>query len=308
MTEKAIKDMAASVRAKLLGLARRTGKPYDEVVIRYALERFLYRLSKSPYKDQFLLKGGLLLMGRGLPQARPTRDIDLLSLIPVDVNKACSVIQAIGEIPLTDGLAYDFSQMAQETLSPESDYPGLRLKFQCRMGKAVVPMQIDIGFGDWVVPNPTEVIFPTLLDMEAPVVLGYAPETVIAEKFEAALDLAELNSRMKDYYDIWFLSETCAFEGRILQEAITATCNRRRTEIRSDAVMFTDDFVERPDKKRQWSAFLGKSPTNPAPKDFPAIIEKIRTFLRPVAQACQAKRRFESTWIAGGPWQDECLK
>jgi len=191
------------------------------------------------------------LMGRGLPQARPTRDIDLLSLIPVDFNKARSVIQAIGEIPLTDGLAYDFSQMAQETFPPESDDPGLRLKCQCRMGKAFVPMQIDIGFGGWVVSSPIEVIFPTLLDMEATVVLGYAPETVIAEKFEAALDLAELNSRMKDYYDIGFLSEACAFEGRIPQEAITAACKRRRTEVRSDAVMFTDDVVERPDKKRQ---------------------------------------------------------
>jgi len=198
MTEKAIKDMAASVRAKLLGLARKTGKPYNEVLMQYALERFLFRLSKSPFRGRFLLKGGLLLMSRGLPQARPTRDIDFLDLIPNDFNEVSSIIPAIGEITLADGLSYDFSQMAQETLTPESDYPGLRLKFQCRMGKAVVPMQIDIGFGDRVVPNPTEVVFPTLLDMEPPVVMGYAPETVIAEKFEAALDLADLNSRMKD--------------------------------------------------------------------------------------------------------------
>jgi hypothetical protein len=308
MTEKAIKDMAASVRAKLLDLARKTGKPYNEVLIQYALERFLFRLSRSPFRGQFLLKGGLLLMGRGLPQARPTRDIDFLNLVPIDFGEVGPIIQAIGEITSADGLTYNFSQMAQETLAPEAEYPGVRLKFQCRLGKAVVPMQIDIGFGDRVVPNPTEVVFPTLLDMEPPVVMGYAPETVIAEKFEAALDLADLNSRMKDYYDIWFLSQTSAFEGRILQEAIMATCNRRRTEIRSDAVMFTEDFVERPDKKSQWSAFLGKSPTNSAPKDFSKIIGNIRTFLRPVAQACQEKRRFESTWIAGGPWQHECLK
>jgi hypothetical protein len=138
--------------------------------------------------------------------------------------------------------------------------------------------------------------------LEAPVVLGYVPETVIAEKFEAALDLADLNSRMKDYYDIWFLSETCAFEGRILQEAIMATCNRRRTEIRSDAVMFTEDFVERPDKKRQWSAFLGKSPTNPAPKDFPAILKNCTVqsscnhlkLLDPVPHFSSFRRRPES--------------
>jgi len=302
MTGKAIKDMAASVRARLLNLARRTGKPYDTILIQYALERFLFRLSNSPFKDQFLLKGGLLLMGRGLPEARPTRDIDLLDLITQDLDEVFPIIRAVGESIFPDGLIYDFSKASHEILTPESDYSGLRVKFRARIGKAAVPMQIDIGFGDRVVPNPTEIVFPTLLDMEPPVIMGYAPETVIAEKFEAALDLADLNSRMKDYYDIWFLSKTCSFDGRILQEAIVSTCKRRRTEIRSDAVMFKDGFTARADKMNQWTAFLGKGAMETAPKEFSSLLKDIRMFLSPVAEACHRKRDFEARWIAGGPW------
>ena len=303
MTGKPIKNMVASVRAQLLNLARSNGKPYNEILIQYALERFLFRLSKSPFKSRFLLKGGLLLMGRGLPQARPTRDIDFLGLTEKDSNVVFPMIRAVGERIFPDGLVYDFSKMTHETLTPESDHSGLRFKFQGRLGKAIVPMQIDIGFGDSVVPNPTEIVFPTLLDMEPPVVMGYAPETVIAEKFEAALDLADLNSRMKDYYDIWFLARTCSFEGRILQDAIVSTCNRRRTEIQSDAVMFRNDFGARADKNIQWLAFLGKGAIKAAPEFFPMVIKDIQIFLRPVAAACQEKRAFEAKWSAGGPWK-----
>jgi hypothetical protein len=165
-------------------------------------------------------------------------------------------------------------------------------------------MQIDIGFGDKVVPNPVEMSFPTLLDMEPPIILGYTPETVIAEKFEAALDLADLNSRMKDFYDIWVLSQTCAFVGRVLQEAIIATCKRRRTEIRSEAEMFSDAFASRPEKKRQWSAFLGKGPLPGAPEDFALLLNAIRGFLSPVVQAYEENQHFGLKWPPGGPWKD----
>lgn len=216
MTRVRVRDVAASVRARLLNLARRASKPYDEVLIQYALERFLFRVSKSPYKERFLLKGGLLLMGKGFPRARPTRDIDFLGLMPSDLEAVSRTIRRIGELVFEDGMVYDFSRMTYETLTPESDYTGVRLKFSGWLGKARVPMQIDIGFGDSVVPDPVEMVFPTLLDTDPPMILGYTHETVIAEKFEAALDLADLNSRMKDFYDIWFLCQACAFEGRMI--------------------------------------------------------------------------------------------
>jgi Nucleotidyl transferase AbiEii toxin, Type IV TA system len=305
MTRANVRDMAASVRGRLLNLARQTGKPYDEVLVQYALERFLFRLSKSPFRGDLLLKGGLLLRGRGLPQARPTRDIDFLGLMSNDVDTVSRTIRAIGETDFQDGMIYDFSQMTNEILTPLSDYLGVRLKFSGLLGKARVPMQIDVGFGDKVVPEPKEMAFPTLLDTEPPIIFGYTPETVIAEKFETALDLADLNSRMKDFYDIWFLCQTCTFQGRILQEAVIATCKRRRTEIRSEAEMFSDRFSNRTEKKRQWSAFLEKGPIIGAPEDLSLVMNAIREFLRPITQAFEANQPFESKWSPGGPWKKE---
>jgi len=164
-------------------------------------------------------------------------------------------------------------------------------------------MQIDVSFGDRVVPQAKEMEFPTLLDMEPPVIMGYAAETVIAEKFEAALDLADLNSRMKAFYDIWVLSQTRSFDGQMLQEALTATCRRRKTAIRSDAEMFSDEFAERFDKQSQWSAFLSKGPVTDAPADFSIVMEEVRDFLLPLARSSEKDEALNATWPPGGPWK-----
>jgi predicted nucleotidyltransferase component of viral defense system len=304
MTKAGIKDMAASVKTRLLSLAHRTGKPYDEVLVQYALERFLFRLSKSSSKQHLLLKGGLLLLAKGLPQARPTRDIDFLARMPGDPDAVSQIFRTIGENVFPDGVVYDFSGITHEAIAPESYYPGVRLKFSARLGKARIPMQIDVGFGDRVVPDPVEMVFPTLLDAEPPVIFGYAPETIIAEKFEAGLDLADLNSRMKDFYDIWYLSQTCAFDGRVLQGAIIATCERRRTGIRSEAEMFSDGLASRPEKKRQWSAFLGKGLLTGAPEDFSLLLNAIQGFLRPIVEAYERNQKFDLKWPPGGPWKE----
>ena len=138
------KDMAASVRSRLLNIARQTGKPFEEVLVLYGLERFLFRLSRSLHKENFILKGGLLLIGLGFPQARPTRDIDLLGTIPGDMDTVSKAIQEIGEIKVNDGLVYDFTHMNYEVISPDSEYPGVRLKFSAQLGQARIPIQIDI--------------------------------------------------------------------------------------------------------------------------------------------------------------------
>ncbi|MCD4716224.1 MAG: nucleotidyl transferase AbiEii/AbiGii toxin family protein [Desulfobacterales bacterium] len=302
MNRHKIKDVVASVRSRLLNLARRTGKPFEEILVLYALERFLFRLSQSVHKNEFILKGGLLLVGMGFPQARPTKDIDFLRLIPGSINVVSQAIQKIGNIGVNDGLVYSFSQMSDETMSPDSEYPGVRFKFACHLGRARIPMQIDIGFGDQVVPSPREIEFPTLLDMEPPVIFGYSLETVIAEKFEAALDLADLNSRMKDFYDIWALRQKFSFDGQLLQEAIIATCNRRKTAIQSDANIFSTKFIERSDKNTQWAAFTKKGMTKDAPGDFAKVMTDIRIFLLPVAQASENDEAFQGTWSEGGPW------
>lgn len=303
MTSGTIKDMASSVRDRLLNLARRTGKPFEEVLILYGLERFLFRLSQSPYKKDFILKGGLLLMGMGMSDVRPTRDIDLLGLMPEVTEPVSKAIQEIGQIDFNDGVVYDFSRLTSEPLSPHSEYPGIRFKFAGSLGKARIPMQIDIGFGDSIVPGAREMEFPTLLDMESPVIMGYATETIIAEKFEAALDLADLNSRMKDFYDIWVLSQRYSFEGRMLQDGVTATCKRRKTAVRSDAEIFSDEFAERFDKQTQWSGFLSKGPVTDAPADFSIVMKALQDFLLPLARSSEKDEVWNATWPPGGPWK-----
>lgn len=242
------------------------------------------------------------MIGLGFPQARPTRDIDLAGTIPENIDSVSQAIQEIGRIEVDDGLVYDFTDMSYETMSPDSEYPGARIKFIAQLGRARIPIQIDIGFGDKVIPAPKEMEFPTLLDMEPPLVKSYSLETIIAEKFEAALDLADLNSRMKDFYDMWGLSRKFSFDGKLLQEAIIATCARRKTIIRSDAEIFSNDFSDRPEKKVQWKAFINKGMMEDAPEDFITVMSDIRKFLFPIAQASEHEESFQGSWPEGGPW------
>lgn len=166
------------------------------------------------------------MVGLGFPQSRPTRDIDLLGLMNSDLENVSSIIKEIGNKNIDDGLTFDLDGLNHEILSQNSDYPGLRFKFTGYLGQAQIPIQIDVGFGDQVIPEIKEIEFPTLLGMEPPRVSAYSVESVVAEKFEAALDLADLNSRMKDFYDIWALSNSYEFDGKVLREAITTTCSR----------------------------------------------------------------------------------
>jgi len=304
MNQRTPKDVAASVRSRLLNLARQTGRPFEEVLVLYGLERFLFRLSQSDYRDSLILKGGLLLIGMGFPAARPTRDIDFLALMPTSIDTVSQAIQQIGAIHVNDGITYDCSELRHETMSPSTEYQGIRLKFVGQLGQARIPMQIDIGFGDRVVPEPREMAFPTLLDMDPPLIVGYSMETVVAEKFEAALDLADLNSRMKDFYDIWALSQKYSFYGPSLQEAITATCARRKTTISSEAEVFLNEFAEGSDKNGQWTAFVGRSVIADAPGDFVDVMAAIRRFLLPIALAIEDNSPFRAMWPEGGPWQE----
>ena len=305
MKKHALKDVVASIRNRLLNVARQSNKPFQEILILYGLERFLYRLSQSVHKEKFVLKGGLLLIGLGFSQARPTRDIDLLGLLANDIDTISKIILEIGSMNINDGLVFDFSKISYEIMSPDSEYPGLQYKFFGHLGQAQIPMQIDIGFGDHMVPDPQEVEFPTILEMEPPKILSYSLETVIAEKFEAALDLADLNSRMKDFYDIWMLSHLYSFKGQILQEAVIATCRRRKTNIRSDAEMFTVDFLNNPDKQTQWIAFIKKGAFIEVPEEFARLMTDLRIFLLPIAQSCEAKKPFKYLWPTGSPWSGQ---
>jgi len=200
-------NVAASIRQRLLNYARSGGRPFNEVLQYFALERFLYRMGRSSYRDQFVLKGALMFTVWQSPVTRSTRDIDLLGHMDNTVEQVVSAIRTICQEPAPeDGLRFDADNIAGERIIEAADYAGVRVRFAAYLGGARILMQIDVGFGDPLVPGPSLVSLPAILDLSRPEVQGYSRESAIAEKFQVMVYLGEINSRMKDFYDIWLLA------------------------------------------------------------------------------------------------------
>ena len=214
------KDMAASVRTRLLNISREQEKPFDEVMILYMLERLLYRLSKSSYRDNFVLKGGLLLCVLFADQHRTTKDADFLAKqIAGQTDNIARIFREICTIEEDDGLIFNADEVETRRIKEDADYEGVRVLVHCRLGQARKILQVDLGFGDVVVPRPQLMEYPVILAMEKPVILAYSLESVVAEKFDAMIALDQLNSRMKDFYDIYMLSDSDNPKvGRLFQE------------------------------------------------------------------------------------------
>lgn len=296
------KDMAASVHQRLLNKARESGKPFDELLQYYAMERFLYRLSQSDYVDCFILKGALLFRVWTIPDSRATRDIDFLAFVDNSTDQVKTIVQNIIRVTVADdGLDFDADTVEAQPIKEDADYEGVRIRFGGLMGKARIRMQIDLGFGDVVHPAASKDEFPTLLDHPAPVLRLYPPETVIAEKVEAMLHLGALNSRMKDFYDVWRLSRQQQFDGSILSVALRQTLENRSTE----AIQFAElsnELTETDDKQKQWVAFLKKAMVT-APEEFAVVLDEISDTLSPVLDAILKDIDFTSVRDAGGPWR-----
>jgi predicted nucleotidyltransferase component of viral defense system len=294
------KDVAASVHQRLLNKAREAGRPFDELLQYFAMERFLYRLSRSQYVDRFILKGALLFRVWMLPDSRATRDMDFLAFVDNSIESLSDIVRAVIRIDVPeDGLVFNPDSVEAERIKEDADYEGVRIRFNGLLGKARVRMQIDVGFGDVVHPAATENQYPTLLDHPAPVLRLYPPETVLAEKLEAMLHLGALNSRMKDFYDIWRLSQQ-SFDGGVLFEAVRKTLENRNTK----AVQFAElekELNEAGDKQTQWAAFLGKSMVT-APTEFAELLQKIGKLVSPVLGAIVNQTEFEGTWEVGAQW------
>jgi len=278
---KSQKNSAASFQARLKNEAERQGRPFAEMLQYYGMERFLYRLSRSQYVDKFVLKGGLLLYGWNVPLRRPTRDIDFRGYLD---NSERSILRAITEViaePVPeDGIVFDTGTINVEQTQIDSGYEGVRVKFAGQLGKARVPMQIDIGFSDVVTSRVELVDFPTLLGgTKAPRLKGYPRESVVSEKFHAMIRHAELNSRFKDYYDIWLIAENFEFDSRPLQKAIETTFAKRQTELPNERpVGLTPGFAET--NRDKWKSFLTKLDLqNKSTEDFLDVVNKIWSFL-----------------------------
>jgi hypothetical protein len=263
---KKIRNIAASHRAKLLALAQSRGEDFQFVLGRWIIERFLYRLSRSRHKDDFVLKGAMLFLAWDGKFYRPTKDLDLLGFGSAEVNDVATRMREICAAPADDGIVFDFEGIEAERIKEDAEYEGVRVRVPASLDGARVKMQIDVGFGDQVDPAPAELVFPALLPLDAPVVRAYPPEAVVAEKFQAMIFLGIANSRMKDFFDIWILATTHRFEMERLANSIRGTFQQRRTPL-PDAppVALTDEFLLDREKQTQWNAFCRKLGLRQAP-------------------------------------------
>jgi hypothetical protein len=219
-----IKNTAASVHQRLLTMAKESFRPFNELLQHFAIERFIYRLSKSPHADGFILKGALMFSVWSGPGTRPTMDIDLLGRIDNSLEMVAAAMKDACAVDVeADGMSFNGETVTAARITEGAEYEGVRVRVQGGLGNARVSLQIDIGFGDVIVPGPSKVVFPVLLDFPAPELNGYTMESTIAEKFQAMVKLGVLNSRMKDFYDIWMLARTFDFKGEMLSKAVEKT-------------------------------------------------------------------------------------
>lgn len=298
------KNTAASVHQRLLNKARETARPFNELLQHLAIERFVYRLSKSPHADRFLLKGALMLSVWAGPGSRPTMDIDLLGRIDNGLDIIAAAMKDACEMEVVpDGMVFHSETVSATRITEDAGYKGVRCIVQCNLGNARLALQIDIGFGDVIVPGPSKVVYPTLLDFPSPELNGYSMESAIAEKFQAMVKLGILNSRMKDFYDIWFLSRTFDFRGETLAEAVKKTFENRNTPISVNPTVFDSSFLKDEDKQVQWSGFIRKAKLTGAPNSFGDTAAAIRLFLVPIVVSLFDRRTFTSAWTAPGPWR-----
>ncbi len=294
------RNIAASVRLKLKNRADQGKRPFAELLQYYAMERFLYRLTQSRHAGLFILKGALMLRVWQSPQFRPTMDIDMLGKTSNEIDSICAQVADIISIDVDDGLIFDSATIRGERIKEDADYEGVRVRFIGALDNARVNMQIDIGFGDIIHPEPIEAELPTILDSPAPRLLCYSRESAIAEKFEAMIKLGALNSRMKDFYDIWLLSRQFEFDGTELAEAIRLTLENRETEIPEIVTSFTDEFIKAKDK--QWAAFHKRIGQEHVPADFAEVVAGVEAFLKPVAIAVSAGEPFLHKWSISNSW------
>ena len=284
--------LAASIRARLQNVARARGEDFDLVLTRYAIERFLYRLSVVPARENYLLKGALLFDLWFDEPHRPTRDADFLGFGPPDTEALKTTVREICTVAVDDGMEYDADSISIDEIREDVRYGGLRARLGATLGNARSLVQLDVGYGDAVTPGPEEAVYPTLLNDQPPPRLRVYPRaSVAAEKLEAIVSLGMINTRMKDYFDLRALAREGATNVEQLADAVVATFRCRKTPLPSDIPLgLSDEFAHDAAKRAQWKAFLGKNRL-----DAPSLEEAIAEILRFVAEPLRlARQRYAS--------------
>lgn len=304
MSKEKPKNISASIRQRLLNLAKERNDDFQLVLVRYGVERLLYRLSISPHAKQFVLKGAMLFqLWTGQPH-RSTLDVDLLGTGDENVDRLVKLFREVcSQKAEDDGLMFLPDSVQGNLIREEQRYGGIRIQITAVLDNARIPIQIDIGFGDAITPKAEHVKYPTLLGHTAPSLRGYPMVTSVAEKYEASVSLGIANSRMKDFYDLWVLARDFDFEGRTLAKAIRATFERRGTALPvTPPVALTDEFSQDRTKQTQWKAFVRRGRLVAEAPDFERVVKMRHSFLWPVTEALLHEDDFNLRWKGGGPW------
>jgi predicted nucleotidyltransferase component of viral defense system len=297
------KNLAESVLHRLKNHAKATNRRTDELLRYFAIERFLYRLSLSQHSTKFFLKGGLMLKAWEISNHRTTLDIDLLGKTQNSLQNIDGIITDICNFEVAlDGINYETTSIKLTEMQVNGEYHGVRVLFTAKMHSAKIPMQLDIGFSDLIFPEPLVIAYPTILDFPAPKLKGYTPESVIAEKFEAMMKLGLVNTRMKDFFDIWILSQQLSFTGESLQNAIKTTFEKRQTLLNSLPDSINEIFYTDPTHRTRWKQFLKNIESEEKNIELPKVINEIKEFLEPIVIASMNKQIFKKTWNYEKKW------
>ncbi|MHB9003349.1 MAG: nucleotidyl transferase AbiEii/AbiGii toxin family protein [Coriobacteriia bacterium] len=301
------KNIPASVRARLKNKADALGITLEQALRYYAMERFLFRLSQTPWADALVVKGAAMLRVWDGAVARPTQDIDFLGRIDNSPESVERIVRECLDVTVDDGLEFS-PDVVVEPITVADRYPGARATLRGKLSGARITLQLDIGVSDVAVPEPGWVDYPTLLGTDSPRILAYQPATAVAEKFETMIAKGLSNSRVKDYYDIWMLSRALRFRGVELRDAIQATFSQRGTSMpRARPPVLAGEFANQPAARAQWVAFSKKLRASglDVPDDLSTIVERVSTFVVPVAVAVAAGAAFELMWEPDSGWSDQ---
>jgi predicted nucleotidyltransferase component of viral defense system len=286
----------ASVLARLKNLSERDHLDFNFLLLRYIQERFLARLAESSYVNKFVLKGGFLLLAYNIQKARPTKDLDFLGLnVSKDPKELENLVLEIISIDADDGVQFRTDSVKSQIIKEDAGYEGVRIKIEARIGTTRNIIRLDFGFGDIVTPTPLRMDYPAILDRTSVKVLAYSKESIVAEKFEAIVKLSSFNSRMKDFYDIDFLSNEFNFEGPLLQSAIQKTFAQRETSLHSAANLLQSNLGEQASLQNLWRAFFKRSRLL-TKEDFNEIFQSIRAFVGPIIDAATAGKLMSLNW------------
>jgi predicted nucleotidyltransferase component of viral defense system len=302
MNSKEVKNVVASVLARLRNSSKSSGVPFQQVLQQYAMERFLYRVSKSQHAQSVILKGALLLKTIGIPNARPTMDIDMLREGKADQASLVALVRDCATLEVeADGLTFPANSIMAEEITKDSEYKGTRILMDARMDNVRLRVQIDFGVGDVLVPGPRMIEYPVFLGTETIHLLAYPVESAIAEKLQAMVALGAANSRMKDFYDVWICSKHLDFNTGTLLKAIDATFKNRETPAPTEEFeALTTNFIE--GHRVQWNAFVRKMGEDDLINGFDKVVADLKVFVLPALRAVARGEELTQRWQANSGW------